>query len=71
MSDFDKSLTKAIAEKLKTWLNRDLTRLELDTFTMRRSGIAYEMILDYISNERKEKAEIEEYVSSVVKENKN
>ena len=70
MNDFDKSFTKAITEKLKNRLNRDLTKLELDAFTMRRSGIAYEMMMDYISDEQKNKAEIEQYVSSIVEENK-
>lgn len=70
MSDFDKSFVKAITEKLKNRLNRELTELELDAFTVKRSGIAYEMMMDYILDERKDKAEIEEYVSSVVEENK-
>jgi len=70
MTDFDKSYTKAIIEKLKIRLSRDLTNLEMDAFTIRRSGIAYEMMMDYISDEEKNKAEIEKYVSSVVEENK-
>lgn len=70
MNDFDKSFTKAINKKLQNRLNRDLTKLEIDAFTMSRSGIAYEMIMEYISDERKDKAENEKYVTSVVEENK-
>ena len=70
MTDFDQSFTKAITEKLKIRLSRDLTNLEMDAFTIRRSGIAYEMMMNYISDEEKNKAEIEYYVSSVMEENK-
>ncbi len=70
MTDFDKSFTKAITEKLKIRLGRDLNNLEIEAFTIRRSGIAYEMMMDYISDEEKDKAEIAKYVSSVVEEYK-
>ncbi|MEZ5009531.1 MAG: hypothetical protein R2753_15405 [Chitinophagales bacterium] len=70
MTDFDKSFTKAITEKLKIRLGRDLNSLEIEAFTRIRSGIAYEMMMDYISDAKKDKTEIEKYVSSVVEENK-
>lgn len=71
MTDFGKSFTNAITEKLRNrLLSRDLTDLEMNAFTTRRSGIAYEMVMDYISDEEKNKAEIEKYVSSVLEENK-
>ena len=71
MNNFDISFSKSIKEKLKNRLNRDLTKLELDAFTVRRSGIAYEMMIDYVSDEQKNKAEIEQYVLLIVEENKN
>ena len=71
MNNFDISFSKSITEKLKNRLNRDLTKLELDAFTVRRSGIAYEMMIDYVSDEQKNKAEIEQYVLLIVEENKN
>lgn len=70
MSDFDDSFIIAITNKLKLRLNRNLTKAEMDAFTIRRSGIAYEMIIDFISDESKSKGEIEKYVESVVEENK-
>jgi hypothetical protein len=71
MHNFDASFIKVITEKLKQRLKRDLTKTEIDAFTVIRSGVAYEMIIYFISDENKTKAEIEKYVESVVGENKN
>lgn len=59
---------KTIISKLETKLQRKLTGKELQVFTMPRSGLAYEMILDVISSEQKSKEDVEEYVKAVVKE---
>jgi len=59
MDDFDRSFTKAILTKLKERLKRELTATEIIAFTLQRSGIVYEMIMDYISDERKSKDDIE------------
>ena len=68
MDDFDRSFTESIASKLTLRLGRNLTQDESDAFRRARSGIAYEMIMDYISDEKKSKKEIEDYVESVTNE---
>ena len=67
---YDENFIKAIIEKLEERLERNLTIEEFNTFSILRSGIAYEMILDYISDQDKSKKEIKNYVQSVVDENK-
>lgn len=69
MEEFDQNFTKVIIHKLKTRLERELSNNEYKVFTQPRSGIAYEMILDFISDEDKSRNDIEKYVNSVVKEN--
>jgi hypothetical protein len=66
----DENFIKAIIEKLKERLERNLTKEEFNVFTLQRSGIAYEMIMDYISDKELSKTEIESYVQKVVEENK-
>ena len=68
MDSFDKSFIAEIMKRLKTRLGRDLTASELSTFSRKRSGMAYEMIMDYISDESKSREAIEEYVKNVVEE---
>lgn len=70
MDEIDKNFIKAIIEKLKERLERNLSTEEFNTFSMLRSGIAYEMILDFISDQDKSKKEIQSYVQNVVNENK-
>jgi hypothetical protein len=70
MEDFDSNFTNAIVNELEKRISRKLTSIELKAFTLRRSGIAYEMMMDFISDARKTKDEIEEYVESVIEENK-
>ena len=70
MDEFDKNYIKAIIGKLKERLERNLSKAELNTFSILRSGIAYEMILDFISDQDKSKKEIQNYVQNVVGENK-
>ncbi len=65
----DKYFIKEIIEKLKKRLERNLTVEELNTFNLQRSLMAYEMILDYISDKELSKKEIENYVQEVVSEN--
>jgi hypothetical protein len=68
MNDFDKNFTTAIVKKLKTRLERNLSAEEEQAFKIRRSGLAYEMILDFVSDDGKTKAELEKYVANVVDE---
>jgi hypothetical protein len=69
MSGFDKNFIKQIITMLEEKLGRKLTIKEKEVFSMKRSGIAYEMILDYISNDSLPKDKLEAYVTSVLKEN--
>jgi len=69
IDELDENFIKAIIEKLKERLERNLTKEEFNVFTLQRSGIAYEMIMDYISDKELSKTEIESYVQKVVKEN--
>ena len=39
-----------------------MTKSEMDAFEIRRSRIAFEMMMDFIFDEQKAKAEIEKYV---------
>ncbi len=64
MDKFDKGFTESIKRKLIMLLGRNLTKDEFSAFSIERSGIAYEMIMDYISEEEKSKKEIEDYVES-------
>ena len=70
MNEFEKNTRKVILEKLKQKLERNLTKEEFNTFSLKRSGIAYEMIINFISNKELSKKEIESYVQKVVEENK-
>jgi len=69
IDDLDKSYRKEIIEKFKERLERNLTKEELYVFNLQRSGIAYEMIMDYISDKKLSKTEIEIYIQKVVEEN--
>ena len=55
---------KLVISKLTSRLGRNLNQNESDAFRRARSGIAYEMMMDYISDEEKSKKEIEDYVES-------
>tara|TARA_R100000935_G_C2830213_1_gene164611 strand:- start:916 stop:1512 length:597 start_codon:yes stop_codon:yes gene_type:complete len=68
--ELDENFIKAIIEKLKDRLERNLTSEEYNVFTKQRSEIAYEMILDYLSDKELSKLEIESYVQKVIEENK-
>lgn len=71
MDNLDKTFTEEILQTLKNILGRDLTAIEVAVFTQKRSLLAYEMILDYISDDFKAKQDIEEYVNKVVGEKLN
>lgn len=70
IADFDSNFTNSIVNELEKRISRKLTNKELEVFTIRRSWIAYEMMLDFICDDRKSKDEIEKYVQSVIDENK-
>ncbi len=69
-NEFDKNFKTVILDTLTVKLERNLTTEEIVTFSVPRSGIAYEMILDFISDHDKSKIDIERYVCNVVFENK-
>lgn len=71
MNDFDRSFTESIVSKLTLRLGRSLSQDESSAFRRVRSGVAYELMMDYISDEEKSKKQIEDYVESVTIENKN
>lgn len=70
MEEFDRNFIKLIIQELEERLGRNLTSKEFNVFSLLRSGIAYEMILDFISNQDKSKKEIEIYVQNVVAKTK-
>ena len=70
IDELDENFIKEIIAKLKERLERNLTTEELNAFALHRSGIGYEMILDYLSNKELSKAEIESYVQKLVEEDK-
>jgi len=70
MEDIDRNFINTIIEKLKERLGRNLTKEEFNVFTLQRSLLAYEMILDFISDNKESAKEIELYVRKVIEENK-
>lgn len=68
MNRFHDNAIADIISNLEKILHRQLTSIEIEVFSMHRSGIAYEMINDYITDLRKSKEEIEKYVVNVVDE---
>ncbi len=68
MDSFDRVATDKIVRDLQAKLDRPLTKIENRVFKMARSGIAYEMILDYINDKDKSQEDIEKYVKKVVEE---
>lgn len=69
MDSFDISATNKIVSLISERLNRSLTAIELSTFKLPRSGMAYEMIIDTITSSESP-AELENYVKNVVEEYK-
>jgi heme/copper-type cytochrome/quinol oxidase subunit 1 len=68
MDKFDIAATRIIKEHLVSKLGRELTEIEISVFSLPRSGIAYEMMDDEITNKSKSVQDIERYVFEVVKE---
>lgn len=68
ISEFDKGHTKEIVKRLEKNLNRKLADHERKAFTKVRTGIAYEMIIDYISDPDLSSADLEQYVINVTAE---
>jgi len=71
MDDFDKGHTETIIDILTKRLGRKLSTDESEAFGRARSGIAYEMMIDFISDSEMTKEEIEQYTESVTIEHKN
>ena len=55
---------------MKSRLGRELEPDEINVLSIQRSGIAYEIILDFISDEDKSKNELENYLKNIKKEEK-
>ena len=68
LDELDKNFTAAILKAMEEKLGRALSATERQVFSMPRSLMAYEMILDYITDNDKTKEEIEKYVEGVTKE---
>ncbi|MCG8577022.1 MAG: hypothetical protein MI810_19230 [Flavobacteriales bacterium] len=66
MSKLDDSFIKSLLTELKKRLNRELTPSEIKAFSKKRSAMAYEMMLDFITDETKTTQNLEDYVASVV-----
>ena len=71
MDNLDKNAIKAIAQKLQESLGRTLTPDEVLVFGQPRSLMAYEMILDHISDPNLTNEALNQYVTSVVNEHNN
>lgn len=63
----DERMTDVIVHVLEERLGRSLLPNEKNVFTTRRSLMAYEMIIDHISDDEQTKDQLEEYVHSVMK----
>jgi len=68
MADFDSNFIKAIVDELEKRLSRKLTKAETEAFTLKRSGLAYEMMMDFISDDSLTELELEKYIKEVVAE---
>ncbi|GAB3532994.1 hypothetical protein GCM10027443_17610 [Pontibacter brevis] len=68
LDELDKNFTAAILKALEEKLGRTLSATEWQVFSMPRSLMAYETILDYITDNDKTQEAIEKYVENVVKE---
>lgn len=68
LDELDKNFIAAILKALEEKLRRTLTATERQVFSMPRSLMVYEMILDYITDNIKPHEVIEKYVENVVKE---
>jgi len=68
LGELDKNFTAAILKALEEELGRTLSATERQVFSIPRSLVAYEMILDYITDNDKTQEAIEKYVENVVKE---
>ncbi|WP_205503438.1 hypothetical protein [Rufibacter psychrotolerans] len=71
MDLLDKGFQEAILSKLEERLQRNLSRSEQITFSKKRTLMAYEMILDHISDDTLSKEDIEKYVQAVIDEFQN
>ncbi|RYD76805.1 MAG: hypothetical protein EOP53_14045 [Sphingobacteriales bacterium] len=66
MDEFDKGAIKIILSSLRERLGRELKIEEEQVFSAPRSGMAYEMIIGFITDLEKPKNEIEFYITNVV-----
>ena len=61
-------MVKVILDKLSERLNRELSKNERDAFSTPRSYMAYEMMIDFVSDLDKDVNKLEDYVKSVTME---
>ena len=68
MDNISNKMVKVILDKLSERLNRELSKNERDAFSTPRSYMAYEMMIDFVSDLDKDVNKLEDYVKSVTME---
>lgn len=70
MDNLQYNFIAKIQEILKKRLGRELNKEEVEAFSLSRSYIAFEMMLDFLNDGSKSQSEISKYVDSVINEYK-
>ena len=70
MDNLENNFVTKILSTLKVRLGRELNKDEIEAFSISRSYMAYEMILDDLNDHSKSQSEISNYVENVIKEYK-
>ena len=70
MDNLENNFVTKILSTLKVRLGRELNKDEIEAFSISRSYMAYEMILDDLNDDSKSQSEISNYVENVIKEYK-
>ena len=70
MDNLENNFVTKILSTLKVRLGRELNKDEIEAFSISRSYMAYEMILDGLNDDSKSQSEISNYVENVIKEYK-
>ena len=70
MDNLENNFVTKILSTLKVRLGRELNKDEIEAFSISKSYMAYEMILDDLNDDSKSQSEISNYVENVIKEYK-
>ena len=70
MDNLENNFVTKILSTLKVRLGRELNKDEIEAFSISRSYMTYEMILDDLNDDSKSQSEISNYVENVIKEYK-